>query len=278
MAPFISAKRCKIISEKIKPLGDRVKRIHTDGFIISDKNTEQLIERYVGEKSDLKIAKSGIVTIKNVMNLKWIDFEEIVSLSLKSEKSPIYFISLPNKIFDRIFQHYRKDRYKKMYPLLFVNKQWYYIARRLVWQRISLTAISGVKFTNALSRNMKPAICAQVLGLKFIGEINIEPDVYISEVCKACPNLQWLGFENSGSRILNNKNLEVLLAESSNLKRLTIRGSRRISPKTFLKIPGLAPSLKIIEIRECLRIREDILIDFQNLYPKIKLIFESDEE
>jgi hypothetical protein len=40
-----------------------------------------------------------------------------------------------------------------MYPLLFVNKQWYYIARRLVWQRISLTAISGVKFTKALSRN-----------------------------------------------------------------------------------------------------------------------------
>ena len=48
MAPFILAKRHKIISEKIRPLGDRVKRIHTDGFIISDKNTEQLLERYVG--------------------------------------------------------------------------------------------------------------------------------------------------------------------------------------------------------------------------------------
>ncbi|GES99150.1 hypothetical protein GLOIN_2v1772900 [Rhizophagus clarus] len=181
MAPFISAKGYKVISEKIRILGDHVKRIHTDGFIILDKNTEQLIERYVGEKSDLKIAKSGIVTMKNVMNLKWINFEEIVSPSLKSEKSPIRFISLPNEILDRIFQHYRKDRDKKMYPLLFVNKQWYYIARRLVWQRISLTAISRVKFTNALSRNTKPAICAQVLGLKFIGKINIEPDVYISE-------------------------------------------------------------------------------------------------
>ncbi|GBC05734.1 hypothetical protein RclHR1_00640022 [Rhizophagus clarus] len=136
MAPFILAKGRKVILEKIRPLGNCVKRIHTDGFIISDKNTEQLIERYVGGKT-----------------------------------------------------------------------------------------ISGVKFTNALSRNTKPAICAQVLGLKFIGKINIEPDVYISEVCKACPNLQWLSFENSGSRILNNKNLEALLAESSNLKRLMIRGS-----------------------------------------------------
>jgi len=40
MAPFITAKGRRIISEKISPLGDRVKRIHTDGFIISDKNTE----------------------------------------------------------------------------------------------------------------------------------------------------------------------------------------------------------------------------------------------
>jgi len=165
-----------------------------------------------------------------------------------------------------------------MYPLLFVNKQWYYIVRRLIWQRITLTAISGIKFTKALSNDTKPIACAQVLGLKFIGEINIEPDVYISEVCKSCPNLQWLSFENCGSRILNNKNLEALLAECSNLKRLTIRGSRRISPKTFLKIPGLAPSLGTIEIRGCLRIRKEILTDFQNLYPKIKLIIESDEE
>ncbi|CAI2191338.1 11828_t:CDS:1, partial [Funneliformis geosporum] len=104
------------------------------------------------------------------------------------------------------------------------------------------------------------------------------PDVYISEVCKACPNLQWLSFENSGSRILNNKNLEVLLVECFNLKRLTIRGSRRISLKVFLKIPGLAPSLEMIEIRGCLRIKNNIISDFQNLYPKIKLIIESDEE
>ncbi|GES89736.1 hypothetical protein GLOIN_2v1772900 [Rhizophagus clarus] len=212
------------------------------------------------------------------MNFKWIDFDEIVSPSTKSEKSPIHYLPLPTEILDRIFQHYRKDRDKKMYPLLFVNKQWYYIARRLIWQEISLTAISGVKFTKALSRNTKPDACAQVLGLKFIGEINIEPDVYISEVCKACPNLQWLSFENSGSRILNNKNLEALLAECPNLKRLTIRGSRRISPKAFLKIPELTPSLGTIEIRGCLRIGKNILSDFQNFNPKIKLIIESDEE
>jgi hypothetical protein len=144
--------------------------------------------------------------------------------------------------------------------------------------KIDLTVISGIKFTKALSKDTKSDACEQVLGLKFIGKIFIEPDMYISEVCKACPNLQWLSFENSGSRILNNKNLEALLVECSNLKRLTIRGSRRISPKVFLKIPRLAPSLGTIEIGGCLRIEKNILSDFQNLYPKIKLIIESDEE
>ncbi|PKY29275.1 hypothetical protein RhiirB3_391693 [Rhizophagus irregularis] len=54
MAPFISAKGRKILSEKIRPLGDCVKRIHTDGFIISGKATDQLIERY-RVRSKLKI-------------------------------------------------------------------------------------------------------------------------------------------------------------------------------------------------------------------------------
>ena len=183
---------------------------------------------------------------------------------------------MPNEILDRIFQYHRKNEGEKLYPPLLVNKKWHYIARRLIWQRIVLTGISGVKFTKVLSKNMKPDACEQVLGLKFIGEINIEPDVYISEVCKACSNLQRLSFENSGSRILNNKNLEALLTECPNLKRLTIRGSRRISPKTFLKIPKLATKLGVIEIRACLRIRDDTKNDFQNLYPKIKLIFEED--
>ena len=43
MAPFISAKGRKIISEKIRTLGERVKRIHTDGYIILGKTTDQML-------------------------------------------------------------------------------------------------------------------------------------------------------------------------------------------------------------------------------------------
>ena len=67
MVPFILARGHKIASEKIKLLGDHVKRINTDGFIISGKNSEQPIGKQAGE---LKIIKSGFVSIKNVMNLK----------------------------------------------------------------------------------------------------------------------------------------------------------------------------------------------------------------
>ncbi|CAG8810499.1 21117_t:CDS:2, partial [Dentiscutata erythropus] len=143
----------------------------------------------------------------------------------------------------------------KISKLLLVNKQWYYNASRLIWHKITLTGISGVKFTNALSKNTKPKSCEQVLSLKFIGTINIGLDVYISEVCKACANLQQLSFENCGSRIINNKNLEALLVECSNLKSLAIRGSRCLSPKTITKIPKLAPNLETIEINEavCLK-------------------------
>ncbi|CAB4491614.1 unnamed protein product [Rhizophagus irregularis] len=220
-----------------------------DGFIISGKATNQLIERY-----RLRIPPT----------------------STKSERSPIRYLPLPNEILDRIFHYHKKNEGEKLHPLLLVNKRWYYIARRLILQKIVLTGISGIKFTKALSKDTKPVACEQVLGLKFIGEINIKPDVYISEVCKACPNLQRLSFENSGSHILKNKNLETLLVECPNLKSLVIRSSRRLSPKTITKLPKLAPSLEKIVIRECLRIRKDILTDFQNLYPKIKLIFEEE--
>jgi hypothetical protein len=68
MALFISARRRKIISEEIRPLGDHIKHIHTDGFIISGKVTDQLLgRRYEGGWRDLKIVKSGTVSIKNVM-------------------------------------------------------------------------------------------------------------------------------------------------------------------------------------------------------------------
>jgi len=99
----------------------------------------------------------------------------------------------------------------------------------------------------------KPATRAQVLTLNFIEKINLEQNVFISEVRKAFPNLQRLSFEKCSSRLLNNKNLEALLGECPNLKSLTIIGSDRLSLKTIAKNPQLCPSLKILETKDCRR-------------------------
>ncbi|CAG8440699.1 17207_t:CDS:2 [Dentiscutata heterogama] len=125
MAPFISAKGRKIISKKIRPLDERIKRIHTNGYIILGKATDQMLGiEYAGGRREQKIVKTDIVLIKNVINLKWVDFEEIIPpVSMKLEKSLIYYLPLPNEILDRIFHYHRKNEGEKLYPLLLVNKQ-----------------------------------------------------------------------------------------------------------------------------------------------------------
>uniref|UniRef100_U9UD70 Uncharacterized protein n=1 Tax=Rhizophagus irregularis (strain DAOM 181602 / DAOM 197198 / MUCL 43194) TaxID=747089 RepID=U9UD70_RHIID len=48
-----------------------------------------------------------------------------------------------------------------------------------------------------------------------------------------------------------------------------------LKPENNYKNSQTGPSLEMIVIRECLRIRKDILTDFQDLYPKTKLIFKA---
>src|SRR6185369_3061459 len=244
----------KIVSERIMSLGDRVKRIHTDGFIIAGNTTDLTTGMQTGE---LKIVNSGNVAIKNVMNFRWINSEkanyEILAESEK-QKAASKYIVLPNELLTKIFLYISTDKDVKTHPLLFVNKQWSENARRLIWQEINLTSISGAKFTTVISNDTKLSSCAYVTAMKFSGKINLAPGVFISEVCKACPNLHKLVFEHCGSRMVNNRNIEALLADCKNIQSVTIIGSDRISSKTIIKIPQLSLSLKVLKIKECFRI------------------------
>ena len=127
MAPFIIARGCKIVSEKVRTLGDRLKRIYTDGFIILGKITDQLIGRQVGGGSVLKILKSGIVSIKNVISLRLTNFKEIIPTAYtNSEESTVrYVTTMLNEILVRIFQYNGMNRdtkishiYEKQYNLI----------------------------------------------------------------------------------------------------------------------------------------------------------------
>ena len=65
--PFLLASARKRISEIVKPLGDQVKRIHTDGFIVAGK-----VELKTGiEMGELKFEKNGVCVVKNCISITW---------------------------------------------------------------------------------------------------------------------------------------------------------------------------------------------------------------
>ncbi|CAJ0910189.1 16326_t:CDS:2, partial [Entrophospora sp. SA101] len=132
----------EILEEIVKPLGDQVKRIHTDGFIIAGK-----VELKTGiEMGELKFEKNGVCVVKNCISITWKpsypeipnliifkenelrstnslpDFEKIqqdkkqntildteypASQTVKRKLSKKSDINLPNEIIIEIFQHLR---------------------------------------------------------------------------------------------------------------------------------------------------------------------------
>ena len=64
--PFILALTRKAILEQTKPIINKVKRIHTDGFIVSDQANLETNSHMLG---GLKLEKRGNVKIKNVNNI-----------------------------------------------------------------------------------------------------------------------------------------------------------------------------------------------------------------
>lgn len=75
IAPFILAQGRKIISETIEPYKDKVRRIHTDGFILEeDPNQPSLIsciEKASQTLKALKFEKEGMCHVKNVNQVAW---------------------------------------------------------------------------------------------------------------------------------------------------------------------------------------------------------------
>jgi len=75
IAPFILAQGRKIISENIEPHKDKVRRVHTDGFILEeDPKKTPLIncpENASKTLKSLKFEKEGMVHVKNANQVTW---------------------------------------------------------------------------------------------------------------------------------------------------------------------------------------------------------------
>ncbi|CAG8736509.1 18472_t:CDS:1 [Acaulospora morrowiae] len=128
--PFLLASARKRILKIVRPLGDQVKCIHTDGFIVAGQvNLKTGIE--MGE---LKFEKRGVCIIKNYISVTWKppypeipnlitnslpDFEKIQDKeqntkldtkypalqTVKRKRPKRSDINLPNEIIIEIFQH-----------------------------------------------------------------------------------------------------------------------------------------------------------------------------
>lgn len=76
IAPFILAQGRKIVSSYIKSYKDQVKRIHTDGFILSEDITKEPLINCPENSSKtlmaLKFEKEGKCYIKNANQVSWL--------------------------------------------------------------------------------------------------------------------------------------------------------------------------------------------------------------
>ncbi|CAG8617802.1 7990_t:CDS:2, partial [Diversispora eburnea] len=129
----------KRISEIVRPLGDQVKRIHANGFIVAGQvNLKTDIEM-----CELKLEKRGVCTIKNCISIIWKplypeipnliifkknefhstnslpdfkkkqqDKEQNTEITIKRKSLKRFDLNLPNEIIIEIFQHLRTQNDK----------------------------------------------------------------------------------------------------------------------------------------------------------------------
>nr|CAG8574154.1 3962_t:CDS:2 [Entrophospora candida] len=257
--PFLLASARKRISEIVKPLGDQVKCIHTDGFIIAGK-----VELKTGiEMGELKFEKRGVCEVKNCISVTWkpsypeipnltifeekelcttnslLDFGKIqdkeqntkldreypVSQTVKRKPLKRSDINLPNEIIIEIFQHLRTQNdmlctnNELLSSVLYVNEQWNECATYLIWRRITLYRYNIIKFVELVKKKPLP------------NEFLLEDIVGISQ------DIITISFKDCGWGFLNNSSLKMTLDTCKNLKHIFIYGSNRIAPKTIISIP-----------------------------------------
>ncbi|GBC52971.2 hypothetical protein GLOIN_2v1772900 [Rhizophagus irregularis DAOM 181602=DAOM 197198] len=248
MKPFILALGRKTITNIIRPLKNHVKRIHTDGFILTNTIDNNL---QVGPNTgELKCEKIGHVFIKNSINVSWSNTEkEIVNFVAKQGKKEKE-IRIPNELVVLILEYC-----EKLYPLLFVNKHWNENACWMLWNKIKLNGMTGVKFFSIFGVDIKP----------------------LPYICKACPNLKDLFFIDCGHRLVNNESIEKSVIECKNLKSLGLIKQKRVSSNVILKIPILCPSLEKLVVIHCPRIRKETIEKMRILHPSLKIECVTDE-
>ncbi|CAJ0648906.1 755_t:CDS:2 [Entrophospora sp. SA101] len=211
--PFLLASARKRISEIVKPLGDQVKRIHTDGFIVAGK-----AELKTGiEIGELKLEKKGVCVVKNCISVTWKpsypeipnlitnslpDFEKIqqdkkqntildteypASQTVKRKLSKKSDINLPNEIIIEIFQHLRTQN------------------KRLCGNNELLFPDCGWGFLNNSSLKITLDTCKNLNHIFIYGSNRIAPKTVLSipEKCTSIKTIKIQNCERITDKIVN---------------------------------------------------------------------------
>ena len=186
--PFILALARKAILEQTKQIIDKVKRIHTDGFIVSVQANLETNGYMLG---GLKLKKRGNVKIKNVNNITWSLLEILPSNKSeitckvsqseditvkKTNQTPRIFSPtfnnqyVANEILTEIFEYLKKEEKKlRIFHLnnaLLVNHQWYECALWLAYEKIKVEDTSVGILDKKFEKDKAPLWAKHVRSIK----------------------------------------------------------------------------------------------------------------
>ncbi|CAG8795854.1 42658_t:CDS:2, partial [Gigaspora margarita] len=229
--PFLLASARKRITEIVRPLGNQVKCIHTDGFIVAGQvNLKTGIEM-----SKLKFEKRGVCVVKNCILVLWkpsypeipnlADFEKIqqeqstkldaivssLRETLQTVKRKLFKksdINLPNEIIIEIFQHLRiqNDR-------ICGNNE-------LCIRDAGLCPYNIRNFDELIKKKPLPN------AIKYIKQIEFEKiDSYfnmneflLEDIISICQDIITISFKDCGWGFLNNSSLKITLDTYNSLE------------------------------------------------------------
>ena len=76
IAPFLLAQGRKIISQQLEPFKDKIRRVHTDGFILEEDASQSPLIKCAEDASKtlkaLKFEKEGKCYVKNANQVSWL--------------------------------------------------------------------------------------------------------------------------------------------------------------------------------------------------------------
>jgi len=148
---------------------------------------------------------------------------------------------------------------KSLYPVLFINRFWYYTAGRILWKHIEfLDSLRQKRFLH-ICRNLKPFHGVNVRNLIFIFSYDEFSDEDINGIIGSCPNIVVLNFNATGRLAISDTAFINIVYLYPNLLRLKLSEYAYISDTAIKEIVKSCSRLEHLNLGVCGQISEDTI-------------------